>query len=158
MSPAEPDPYTVLNVPRTATLKEIRAAYRALAAKYHPDQHQGNPLADLAGARMAEINRAYERLSDPARRRATPGARPEARATRASTEGAARGRFFRGAALLLALPLFFRLAAIVPRLLGGLFRLLFEATASMRGARLGGLAGLVALCVLLVALFRRPRR
>ena len=70
MPEAEPDPYSVLGVARTASDSEIRAAYRALVAKYHPDRHQGNPLEELAGARMTEINRAYEILSDPARRAA----------------------------------------------------------------------------------------
>ena len=41
------DPYSVLGVPRTATEAEIRAAYRALVAQYHPDRHQGNPANGL---------------------------------------------------------------------------------------------------------------
>jgi curved DNA-binding protein CbpA len=65
-----PDPYSVLGVPRTATAAEIRAAYRALGARFHPDRHQGNPLEELAATRMQEINRAYESLSDPRRRAA----------------------------------------------------------------------------------------
>ena len=64
----EPDPYAILGVAPTASEAEIRAAYRALVAKYHPDRHQGNPLEELASAKMAEINRAYEILSDPVRR------------------------------------------------------------------------------------------
>jgi curved DNA-binding protein CbpA len=64
----EPDPYSVLGVARTASDSEIRAAYHALVAKYHPDRHQGNPLEDLASEKVAAINRAYEILSDPARR------------------------------------------------------------------------------------------
>lgn len=63
------DPYSVLGVARTATAAEIRAAYRALVAQYHPDRHQGNPLADLASEKMIELNRAYEALSEPAQRR-----------------------------------------------------------------------------------------
>jgi len=68
-SPEAQDPYVVLGVARTATPAEIRAAYHALVAQYHPDRHQGNPLAALASEKMIELNRAYETLSDPARRR-----------------------------------------------------------------------------------------
>lgn len=64
----EPDPYTVLGVDRTATAQEIRAAYHALAAQYHPDRHPGNPLAALAVEKLTEVNRAYEMLTKPARR------------------------------------------------------------------------------------------
>lgn len=67
--PEAQDPYAVLGVARTATPAEIRAAYHALVAQYHPDRHQGNPLAALASEKMIELNRAYETLSDPARRR-----------------------------------------------------------------------------------------
>lgn len=54
------DPYEVLGVPRTATDEEIKNAYRALARKYHPDSYADNPLADLAGEKMKEINEAYD--------------------------------------------------------------------------------------------------
>lgn len=68
VGPQAPDPYSVLGVARTASAAEIRAAYHALVAQYHPDRHQGNPLAGLASEKMIELNRAYEALSDPARR------------------------------------------------------------------------------------------
>ena len=69
-SKTEADPYSVLGVARTASDSEIRAAYHALVAKYHPDRYQGNPLEDLANEKLVAINRAYEILSDPARRAA----------------------------------------------------------------------------------------
>ncbi len=59
------DCYSILGVPRSATIGEIRAAYRRLAHQYHPDLNSG-PEAE---ARMQEINEAYATLSDPARRR-----------------------------------------------------------------------------------------
>lgn len=56
------DPYQVLGVPSTASDDEVKKAYRDLARKYHPDNYQDNPLADLAQERMKEINEAYEEV------------------------------------------------------------------------------------------------
>jgi curved DNA-binding protein CbpA len=151
------DPYAVLNVARTAKAEEIRAAYLREAARYHPDQHSGNPLEDLASARMAEINRAYELLSDRPRRAAfDAGARTKT--DRAAAERGMSGRFMKGAALLLAVPLVFRTGAVIVRVLAALCRLLFEALASLRGPRLAVVAAVTALAVLVFATFRRRRR
>lgn len=60
------DYYKVLGVAKDATEKDIKAAYRRLARKHHPDMNQGNPKAE---ARFKEINEAYEVLSDPGKRR-----------------------------------------------------------------------------------------
>src|SRR3569832_2467849 len=81
------DPYAVLGVARAATPAEIRAAYHALVAQYHPDRHQGNPLAALASEKLVELNVAYEALSDPARRRLVDEVAP---APRPSPPAAAR--------------------------------------------------------------------
>ena len=54
------DPYSVLGVSPNASDEEIKKAYRELARKYHPDNYQNNPLADLAEEKMKEINEAYE--------------------------------------------------------------------------------------------------
>nr|UXE44251.1 chaperone protein DnaJ [uncultured bacterium] len=151
------DPYAVLDVPRAASAEQIRAAYRAQAARFHPDQHQGNPLEELASARMAEINRAYEILSDRGRRAAFD-AGSRTRRERAAADRSMGGRFFKWGALLLALPLVFRTGAVLLRAMAMLFRLLFETAGSLRGPRLAAAAAVTALAVLVVATFRRRRR
>ena len=57
------DPYSVLGITPEATDEEVKQAYRALARKYHPDNYQDNPLADLAEEKMKEINEAYEAIT-----------------------------------------------------------------------------------------------
>ena len=57
------DPYSVLGVNQNASDEEIKKAYRELARKYHPDNYQNNPLADLAEEKMKEINEAYETIT-----------------------------------------------------------------------------------------------
>lgn len=58
--------YDVLGVPKTASDKEIRAAYRRLARKHHPDLNPGDKTAE---ARFKEIQGAYDVLSDPDKRK-----------------------------------------------------------------------------------------
>ena len=50
-------------VDANASDEEIKKAYRELARKYHPDNYQNNPLADLAEEKMKEINEAYETIT-----------------------------------------------------------------------------------------------
>ncbi len=59
------DYYEILNVPRDASLEEIKAAYRRLAREYHPDVRKDDPHAE---ERFKEINEAYQVLSDPQKR------------------------------------------------------------------------------------------
>jgi molecular chaperone DnaJ len=60
------DYYETLGVPRNASDKDIRRAYRRLARKYHPDVNPGDKAAE---ARFKEINAAYEIISDSDKRR-----------------------------------------------------------------------------------------
>jgi len=57
------DPYSVLGVDPSASDEEVKRAYRDLARKYHPDNYQNNPLADLAEEKMKEINEAYDAIT-----------------------------------------------------------------------------------------------
>lgn len=59
------DHYQILGVPRSATESDIKAAYRALALKWHPDKNAGNKEAEEKFKNIAE---AYGVLSDPAKR------------------------------------------------------------------------------------------
>lgn len=58
-----PDAYRVLQVDPSAHEVVIRAAYHALARRYHPDGATPDP------ARMAELNHAYDQVRDTLRRR-----------------------------------------------------------------------------------------
>lgn len=58
--------YDNLKVARKAPQEVIRAAYKALSQKYHPDK---NPGDEKAARIMAILNSAYGTLSDPLRRR-----------------------------------------------------------------------------------------
>ena len=59
------DYYDALGVPKTASVAEIRSAYRKLAAKYHPDVNPGDHTAE---EKFKEINEANEILSSPEKR------------------------------------------------------------------------------------------
>ncbi len=56
--------YAVLGVAPNASADEIRKVYRSLAMRYHPDRND----APAAEVRFKSVSKAYEILSDPARR------------------------------------------------------------------------------------------
>ena len=57
------DPYSILGVAKNATDDEVKAAYKALVRKYHPDNYaDDNPLKDLANEKMQEVNQAYDEI------------------------------------------------------------------------------------------------
>lgn len=66
MSPNQ-DAYEVLGVARDVDEAGLRAAYRSLAKRWHPDRHGGT---EAAHTRFLEIKAAYEVLVDPSRRAA----------------------------------------------------------------------------------------
>ncbi len=59
------DPYKTLKIHKKASPDEVKAAYRALARKYHPDVNQSDEAKQL----FQQISEAYALLSDPSRRR-----------------------------------------------------------------------------------------
>lgn len=52
--------YEILGVSPCASAGEVRAAYRRLVRRWHPDRFMPGPERDWAGERMAQINRAYQ--------------------------------------------------------------------------------------------------
>jgi len=59
------DPYDVLGVAPNASQADIKAAFRKLAKKYHPDVNAGDPDVER---KFKEANTAYNLLSDPDKR------------------------------------------------------------------------------------------
>jgi curved DNA-binding protein len=57
--------YAILGVSRSATIEEIKKAYRKLARQYHPDLNPGNKEAEET---FKDLSEAYEVLSDTSRR------------------------------------------------------------------------------------------
>ena len=84
------DLYSVLNLSRRASSKDIKAAYWALAKQFHPDVNAGDKVAE---GWTKEINRAYEILGDNDTRAAydLELARQRAKARRSFLRGAAAG-------------------------------------------------------------------
>ena len=58
--------YDSLGVPRNASAKQIKQAYREQMKYFHPDVYPGSP--EIADAKSKELNAAYELLSSPLER------------------------------------------------------------------------------------------
>lgn len=85
------NPYEVLGISSTATDDEVKAAYRALAKKYHPDNFAETPeLESVASEKMREINEAYDTIV--AQRKSGAGYQPTGGATGGSTANSGAGR------------------------------------------------------------------
>lgn len=89
------DHYAALGVTPSATLDEIKRAFRARSRKHHPDRNPGDPRAE---ERTKALNAAWQTLRDPELRRAYDVARtahvvreqgPRARPRRVRTPRAA---------------------------------------------------------------------
>ena len=63
---AQKNYYQLLHVTPQATAQEIKAAYRKLAFKYHPDRNKGDALTEAV---LKEINEAYSVLSNTEKRK-----------------------------------------------------------------------------------------
>ncbi|NQU07943.1 MAG: DnaJ domain-containing protein [Candidatus Abyssubacteria bacterium] len=61
---AEFDPFEVLKVRRGASPEEVKAAYREIISKYHPDKvaHLGEEYQQMAHEKVIDIQKAYEAL------------------------------------------------------------------------------------------------
>jgi len=65
--PLKKNLYTLLGIPNTATLEEIKRAYRKIAKQFHPDINPNNKEAE---EKFKEATAAYEVLSDTTKRTA----------------------------------------------------------------------------------------
>lgn len=61
------DPYVILDLPTSASEKEIKSQYRQYTLKYHPDKVrdlEGNMTRDDVESRFVDITKAYKALTD----------------------------------------------------------------------------------------------
>lgn len=65
MSVAKEDYYEILGVSRDANEKQLKAAYRSLARKHHPDLNKGDAKAE---EKFKQVSEAFAVLSDPEKR------------------------------------------------------------------------------------------
>ncbi|MDR1828375.1 MAG: DnaJ domain-containing protein [Methylobacteriaceae bacterium] len=89
------NPYTVLGVDKMASAAEIKKAYRKLAKALHPDSNRSDPKAK---DKFAEVNAAYELLSDQEKRRQFDAGEIDADGNPNFRYGAAQDSFWRSRA------------------------------------------------------------
>ena len=122
------DPYEILGLGPGATEEEIRAAYKEQVARYHPDKHHGNPLEELAAAKIVEINRAYDILTKGVQQRgygAGESTRPTTTAGATTRRGDGAGsamRLVRSLGLIVTLLFFIRFGMALGRQILALVR------------------------------------
>jgi len=58
------NPYQILGVSETASMDDVKKAYRKLSRIYHPDANINNPNKDQAEAKFKEIQAAYQQIVD----------------------------------------------------------------------------------------------
>lgn len=134
------DYYALLGVPRNATLEQLRRAYREAALRLHPDKNVQDGDTEL----FLDVGRAYETLSDPARRAAYDAQLAEM--DRQAAEGASlRFSVLHSRAVLLPLDepqVHYLLLDVLPSESSGFVRppvnvcIVIDRSTSMRGQRL----------------------
>ncbi|KAG8733748.1 hypothetical protein FRC11_003095 [Ceratobasidium sp. 423] len=67
-SPVDESLYTLLNLPKNATVEEIRERYKSLAVTLHPDKVHDEAHKEAMTAKFAQVKRACEILTDPNKR------------------------------------------------------------------------------------------
>ncbi len=67
------DAYQVLGLARGASEEEVKAAYRALAQKYNPENYEAGPLREDAERKMTELNEAFDTVMSELRAGTAPG-------------------------------------------------------------------------------------
>ncbi len=85
------DPYRVLGVSKSASAEDIKAAYRKLAKKLHPDLNPGDPSVER---RFKEVSQAHAILGDAEKRKRFDGGEIDASGQQTAAAGAGRG-FYR---------------------------------------------------------------
>lgn len=151
------DPYRVLGLPRSATLDELKRAYRKLSMTWHPDRHTGGSDADRRAAelRFKQINSAYvtigELLREPRAGSAQPAtARAEADAVVESDSRIAAIQAVVASVALRVVPSLPRYA--YRRVIAVVEQLLFETIAIGDRAFVGGFSTMMREAMLLVGM------
>jgi len=56
------DPYSVLEIEETKSVSEVKAAYRKVVLKYHPDKRKDKVSVEEANRKFREVKKAYEMI------------------------------------------------------------------------------------------------